>query len=343
MLTLPNELQQAIQQALTHVPEARWLHAAQALSERYRGPRDSAPLATGDIQALGYLALIMPATYAQLHGAIAAAAARIPNWQPHSLLDLGSGPGTALWAAAAQWPTLDQFSAWEREPAFITLGKQLAQHSTAPAVRQTRWTQHDLRQTAPQGQYDLVILGHVLNELDDAAQAKTVQAAWSMTAGMLLIVEPGTLAAFALVRHARDRLLDAGAHTIAPCAHDRPCPLEADWCHFPQRLRRPDFQRKARGAPSEWEDSKWSYAALARFTPETAIWGRVIREPTWNKAYADVRISATDGIHDRCALKRHRDAFKQVKALEWGAALADPLDEFSGEARSQELGVKSEE
>ena len=141
---------------------------------------------------------------------------------------------------------------------------------------------------------------------------------------MLLIVEPGTPEGFAVVRAARDALLAAGAHTIAPCAHDRPCPLERDWCHFPQRLKRPDFQRRARGAPSEWEDAKFAYAAMARFMPEAPIWGRVIREPASNKAYAETKISSRAGVTRYRALKRHREAYRLVKDLAWGAALSEP-------------------
>jgi ribosomal protein RSM22 (predicted rRNA methylase) len=169
------------------------------------------------------------------------------------------------------------------------------------------------------------VLGHVLNELSPDDRRRVVAEAWRLSAGLLLIVEPGTPAAFAVVRAARDELLTAGAHTIAPCAHDRPCPLLDDWCHFPQRLQRPDFQRRARAAPSQWEDSKFSYAALARFAPAAPIWGRVIREPQSNKAYAQVKISAREGVARYRALKRHRDAFRQVKALAWGAPLEQPL------------------
>src|SRR4029079_12505613 len=100
-----------------------------------------------------------------------------------------------------------------------------------------------------------------------------VDAAWALASGVLLVVEPGTVPSFDVVRTARDRLLVAGARTLAPCAHDLTCPLVNDWCHFPQRVVRPEFQRRARGAPSQWEDSKFAYAAMARFAPALPIWG----------------------------------------------------------------------
>lgn len=341
MLTLPSDLQAAIRQALATVKPERWTQAAQALSLRYRDERnpDEPALVRNALEALGYAALLMPATYAQIHGALTAAAARVPSWAPRSMLDLGSGPGTALWAAATHWPTLQTLVAWEREPAFITLGRALAQGSNLAALRAARWERVDLQSVdggrrsaghfdrAPGRLYDLVVLGHVLNELDAETQRQVVALAWEWTGGLLLIVEPGTPTAFPLVRAAREQLLAAGAHSIAPCTHDRPCPLQNDWCHFPQRLKRPEFQRRARGAPSEWEDAKFSYAAMARFPPESPAWGRIIREPTSNKAYAEALVSTAEGIQRLRGLKRHREAYRAVKDLAWGAAPAEPPEE----------------
>ncbi len=330
-LALPRELDERIEKALATVPAAQWIGEAQALSQRYRGARDpeAQRLATGRKEALGYVALILPATYAQLRGAMAAAAARAPRWRPSTMLDLGSGPGTALWAAAAQWPSLENMTAWEREPAFIDLGRELARSGAPEAVRGARWTRYDLQQLGEgeRQRYDLVVLGHVLNELLPEVQQSVVSAAWRMTTGLLLIVEPGTTAAFGVVRAARDQLLGAGASTLAPCAHDHPCPLAKGWCHFPQRIVRPEFQRRARGAPSPWEDSKYAYAAMARFAPSEPIWGRVIGEPFSNKAYAEVEISGQPGTARFRGLKRHREAFRQVRDLRWGETLSEPLPE----------------
>ncbi len=80
-ISLPDDLHASIERALAGTSAKQWLDAAQTLSERYRAPRqaDAPPLASGQVQALGYAALIMPATYAQLRGALAATAARIPH------------------------------------------------------------------------------------------------------------------------------------------------------------------------------------------------------------------------------------------------------------------------
>lgn len=66
-----------------------------------------------------------------------------------------------------------------------------------------------------------------------------------------------------------------GAHVLAPCPHDGPCPLDGrrSWCHFSQRFRRPTLQRRAKtrsrpgqglGAIRSFQDERYSYVALAR-------------------------------------------------------------------------------
>jgi ribosomal protein RSM22 (predicted rRNA methylase) len=223
--------------------------------------------------------------------------------------------------------------AWEREPVLIRLGRDLAQGSVIAPIRSARWQRVDVTNPPLADQrYDLVLAGHLLNELDPAAQHALVDWAWEHTAGVLLLVEPGTSVAFPFVLAARDHLRERGAYTIAPCTHDHPCPLQNDWCHFPQRIMRPAFQRRARDAPSPWEESKFAYAAMARFPPTQAAWGRVIREPSSNKAYAEAMISTAAGVQRYRALKRHRDAYRLVRNVTWGALLETRLGDQSIEA-----------
>ncbi|HMP40757.1 MAG TPA: small ribosomal subunit Rsm22 family protein, partial [Roseiflexaceae bacterium] len=170
IISLPAELEHAIEQQLVGVAPQRWQQAARRLSERYRAERDDyeRPLAAGRTDALGYAALVLPATYAQIWGAMAAAAARVPAWNPMTMLDMGSGPGTAIWAAAEHWPSLQSAVAQEYESAFITLGRDLARRAAAPLLRDIRWEAADIR-AVPDGRprrFDLVVIGHVLNEIE---------------------------------------------------------------------------------------------------------------------------------------------------------------------------------
>lgn len=328
MLALPGPLEVAIERALKSAPASQWTSAARELSDRYRAERteEARALARGNASALGYAAMIMPAAFAQLRGAMSAAAGRAPGWEPATMLDLGSGPGTALWAAAEQWPSITKMVAWEREGAFIALGRELAKASPHPPVGSARWQALTLSTAFPRDtpRYDLVVLGHVLNELDEGLRRAVVEEAWAHTAGVLLIVEPGTSAAFPVVRAARDRLLGEGAHTLAPCAHDAPCPLANDWCHFPQRLSRPPFQRRVKEGTAGWEESKFSYAAMSRFPQSDPIWGRLIHQPQVGKAGVELIVSSREGIVRPRIAKRDKARFREAKEYKWGEALKEP-------------------
>ncbi|MEO5952784.1 MAG: small ribosomal subunit Rsm22 family protein, partial [Chloroflexia bacterium] len=227
MLTLPPELEAAISQTLRTLPASQWQSAARNLSQRYRTAdedrRHQTTASTNSASksrtqhsalstqySLGYLGFILPAAYAQLHGALQATVLRAPSFQPTTMLDIGSGPGTALWAAAEHFPTLTSIHAYERETAFITLAKTLAQSSPNPAVRNAHWRQINITGSLPtpdlpliqNTQYDLVVIGHALNEMSPQVRDALVQSAWQQCSGLLLIVEPGTSSAFPMILRA---------------------------------------------------------------------------------------------------------------------------------------------
>jgi ribosomal protein RSM22 (predicted rRNA methylase) len=63
----------------------------------------------------------------------------------------------------------------------------------------------------------------------------------------------------------RRQLIEAGAHVLAPCPHDAPCPLAApDWCHFSRRVARSRLHRLAKDADVPWEDESSSLSLASR-------------------------------------------------------------------------------
>lgn len=329
LVELPQSLELAIEQELKNVPKSQWMKAAQTLSEHYRDTLATGKIPTvrGDLAALAYVAIILPSTYAQLSGALAATKERLPeDWQPTSLLDIGSGPGTALWVAGQLWPSLQNLTAWEREPAFIALGQRLAKASGKPALQKAHWERITLGKYLPTAnqKYDVIILGHVLNELEVGLRKQVLDYAWEHCKGLLLVVEPGTPAAFAIVRELRDYILTKGAYTLAPCAHDNPCPLQNDWCHFPQKIERPAFQRRAKEGTAGWEESKFSYVALGKIPPKSTIWGRLIHQPQVpkkNKTFVELPVSSRDGIFNVRVNKLSRTVYDEARNLKWGDTL----------------------
>src|SRR5688572_19795566 len=107
---LPAELAAGIAAASQGVPTKLLARAAEAVSAQYRGERRTSRQAVrSDTDVLAYLVYRMPATYTVIEAALLATAELRPGWQPRTVLDLGSGPGTAMWAAVGVWPSVERF------------------------------------------------------------------------------------------------------------------------------------------------------------------------------------------------------------------------------------------
>ena len=204
------------------------------LSEIYRAGGTSA-----EIDLAAYLVARLPATYAALAHVLAEIARLSPAFAPLSLLDAGSGPGTASWAAVAQWPALAQVQFVDNNREFLDLALRLAEASDNPALRGAGACCGNLAQVEPGTSADLVIASYALAEVPERSHAAVLRKLWNATSRMLVLIEPGTPSGFARVRGARELLLKAGAHPVAPCPHGHACPvMEPDWCHFSVRLPR---------------------------------------------------------------------------------------------------------
>ena len=198
-MELPPALRTAIDRALSGRSAADLAKAAAALSQRYRDERRDGRLHVDtDEDALAYLTVRLPATYAAVRASFASIAQARPDFAPTTALDVGSGPGTALWAAADCWPALADALLLEASPAFRACGEALARD--APFPRAT-WRTADVATDAINGEpRDLVTLAYVLNELAPEVRPALLQRLWQATADTLLIVEPGTPAGWQRVR-----------------------------------------------------------------------------------------------------------------------------------------------
>ncbi len=257
-----------------------------------------------------YLAYRAPATFAAAASAFQQVAAQRPEWQPRTLLDVGAGPGAAAWAALEVWPTLTGLTLVEIEPAMIAAGRELRPDAT--------WVEGDI--AAARGPADLVIVSYVLGELADVAGAASTL--WEQAADTIVFVEPGTPAGYRGVLAARGAVLEGGGRTVAPCPHDRPCPLPADdWCHFAVRLPRSKLHRRAKDVELGYEDEKFSYAALSR-APTSKAAARIIRQPQLRSGHVNLVTCEPDGIHERTISRKQGVRYKEAKGAAWGDSLA---------------------
>lgn len=335
-MELPGELRAALDDALAALPAKRLATVAADLSLRYRAgtPAPGGTFARSREDIAAYAAVRLPATYAASYAALRQVRERLPNWEPATLADFGAGPGTAMWAASAVWPDLAHSTLVEREAEMIAFGQRLAAEAQSSAIHAATWIKADLLGTWDIAPHDLVITSYVLGELPEPQHAAFLQRLWERTAGTLVIIEPGTPAGFARIRQARLQLLAAGAHTVAPCPHDQPCPMVDDnWCHFSQRVARSRLHRQVKGGDLGFEDEKFAFAAMARLTPEP-IRGRVIRHPQVQKGHIDLELcTPDDGLQRTVVTRKDRARFRQARDLRWGSILpmadeqAEPAEE----------------
>lgn len=332
MIVLPRELADGVAARLRAADARHVARTAQALSERYRGERVAGEkIVRSEDDALAYAGWILPATYAQVSGALRMLPLRMGDWAPRSLLDLGAGPGTTGWAATEIWPELQRVVAVERDPAFLAIGRGLAGSSSRPALREATWRQEDLRELdLRRERFDLVVLGHVAGEMASGDAGLLLREAWGACDGVLVVVEPGTPAGFARIEAMRRALLAQGGHPVAPCPHGAACPLAGgealeppDWCHFAERVQRPEFQRKLKGAELSWEDAKFSFFAAARRPSAALPWARVLRHPSHGKGHVDLDLCAREGRR-KAVIGRSSPDWKAARKLEWGSALEAP-------------------
>lgn len=324
-MELPPTLRHAVDRALDGIALADLKRAADRLSQRYRAEvRDGRFHLSDDMAARAYLATRLPATYAAVRASMEVVTEVRPDFAPTTALDVGAGPGTALWAAADCWPSLDDALLIEGSPAIRALGETLAREAAPSRIE---WRAGDVVAGLPDmAPRDLVTLAYVLDELSEEARDRLVDRLWLLTADTLLIVEPGTPAGWSRILRARRRLSDVGAHLLAPCVHSAACPLVApDWCHVSRRVARSRLHRQAKGAEVPWEDEKYVYIAASRH-PGMVPDARIIAPPrAAGNGRIGFKLCGSDGaVMERVLGKRDGDAFKAARRLDWGDSLVLP-------------------
>src|SRR5262249_8241746 len=106
-MELPPPLRRAVDRALMGIPLDELAARAATLSQRYRAQRgDGEAHVSSNQDALAYLAVRLPATYAAVRASFIAVTEARPEFMPKTALDVGAGPGTALCAAVECWPAL---------------------------------------------------------------------------------------------------------------------------------------------------------------------------------------------------------------------------------------------
>ncbi|XP_039769916.1 methyltransferase-like protein 17, mitochondrial isoform X1 [Ornithorhynchus anatinus] len=287
--------------------------------------------------SLVYMAARLDGTFAATSRAFHEIQKRLPDFQPRTLLDFGSGPGSVSWAAHSTWgQSLREYLCVDRSAAMLALAERLLKggsdsgESRIPAVF--------LRQflpVSPKVQFDIVVAAFSLSELPSlAARSEVVSTLWRKTGRFLVLVESGTKAGHQLIMAARDLVLQGQektpldprpGHVFAPCPHDLACPhLSASRtlpCNFSQTYYPTPFGWQDRGHGEE----KFSLVILSRDPPPGGQrWSRVIQPVLKRPRHVHCHLCCPDGHleHMVFTARRHgRDLYRCARASAWGDLL----------------------
>ena len=248
-----------------------------------------------DDRLLGaYLLFYWPISDLQARGVLS----ELPR-RPRSVLDLGSGPAPV--ALAALDAGAAEVLAADRSTRALAVARTLAVEAGEPiAVRE--WDPQrrgDLAGLSHGRSFDLVTLGHVVNELFQGEGAATRRAALLEEAlglvapgGSLVVIEPALRDTSRALLEVRDLLVARGIAVRAPCLFRGGCPAlvrPTDWCHAERPIDPPPLVDEiGRRAGLRKESVKMSYLVLApkgegwREPPPGRIF-RIVSEPLPSK------------------------------------------------------------
>ena len=317
---LPSELSSAIAELNTEIRPADLACAVAELTSTYREKARARPqLAT--VHRAAYLATRLPATYSVISRVIREARLRMSGFRVESMLDLGAGPGTAMWAAAEQFPDLAHIVLIEDSAEWIEIGKRLSSKSGNHAIGDADWRQGSVTGELSTQSFDLVVASYLMNEVPPKDRARVALEAWQLAQKAVVIIEPGTPEGFANIRGVRQQLIAAGGYLAAPCPHANECPIAGrDWCHFSERLERTSAHRKAKEAELAYEDEKYSYVIFSR-EPVALPSARILRHPGSHSGHIDFELCTAEGLKHETISRKHGDRYKTAKKAEWGDTL----------------------
>jgi hypothetical protein len=200
------------------------------------------------------------------------------------VLDVGAGLGATTWglvraleAAGAQG---EVEATWvDAEAQALELGAAVARARWGRCVLdvRARCLTRSLGSMDDLGQFDVVLVGQLLSELDVGAAPQVrlerhvallrgLLERRTVAGGALVVVEPALRERTRHLHRVRDAMASLGAVVFAPCLHAAPCPAlarEKDWCHEDLPVDLPAWLAPvARAAGLRREGLTFSYLVL---------------------------------------------------------------------------------
>jgi ribosomal protein RSM22 (predicted rRNA methylase) len=277
--------------------------------------------------ALSYVAVRMNPIYSVLHRIFSELRNDLSeSAQPESVLDIGSGPGTALFAAGSVWEGITRMVAVERQATLISVARALVEQFqkagelTIP-YDNLSWECTPVLSWVGREEADLSVVSYMLGELSDGEIVSCIDSVWRRTRRFFVVVEPGTMKGFARLAHVRRYLISRGAEIVAPCGGNWEC--QAEWCHFSDRVTRTRLHQSIKDATLGYEDEHYSYLVASREVLPFAG-ARIVGRVRANKFQTVVPVCSEGGALCDVVFPKRTQAkeFKEAKRWHWGGRVA---------------------
>lgn len=330
------ELQNAIQSYLEKIPQQKIQKGFEELSKKYRDFSENINSVSqfkleSKEQVAAYITTRMPATYTAICAVLQKLSLIKPDLEIDSILDCGAGPGTSIWAFKNSSFSCHKFYLCENNALLMRGGQELLEYSSHQS--KIIWLEQDFvslpKENIPNNQCDIVLASYSIGELSEEDLIRFLDNSVHLANKGLILLEPGTPRGFRNIRLAREILISKGLHIVAPCTHQKACPIkEGDWCHFSERLSRSSVHRKVKDGELAYEDEKFSYlVALKNFhtTENSATSARILRHPLKKSGHIHFELCTSEGEQMHyISSKKQKEHFREMKKAEWGDVIELP-------------------
>ncbi len=324
-------------------------------SKRYTSERDNLSTPTdrvADLAARAAFFTIADAMKVAVPLAELAARGALPARRPLRIVDLGAGCGAMslglvahLSSEALGGPAFDILAVDRDVDALRIAGAAVRALAARRGVDLSITTRSADVATTALPSCDLVLIGTVLNELDETARLQLVERALASIAedGAVIVIEPALRETSRALHETRDSILARGSgYVFAPCTRrGAPCPALAnpdDWCHEDRAIELPPRTAElARLTHLRDGGMKFSYLVLRRVEgpvlAASSAW-RVVSAPRTAKGKLELYGCSDSGRVTLRLLKRNRAAAnRSFEDARRGDVIVTDAEAHAGDAR----------
>ncbi|KAF9586120.1 37S ribosomal protein S22 [Lunasporangiospora selenospora] len=224
-------------------------------------------LSYGPRESVAYIAAIAPTTYSAITNVLHEVHQRVPDLNPKSFLDFGTGPGTGIWAANDVWNTSTKYTGVDASTDMLATAEDILsslsdQGTPMNNVSLRAFMSHGNRAT----KYDVVMSAFTLSEITSPEMRRTtLEQLWDSTEDMLILIDRGTPSGFRVIAEAREQILglDKDLTKSRPeyDAYGNLLPVPEPVPRSPAHVLAP---RKTKHSKENYEDAKYSYVVLRK-------------------------------------------------------------------------------